>query len=114
MNSKIKIYLARELRKESTVSEKMFWNRLRSKKFLGLKFRRQYIIDGYIVDFYCHSLRLAVEIDGNIHLKQIDDDKFRQKIIEERGIKFFRVTAREVEDGVNNILAKLEYFIQTI
>jgi len=48
------------------------------------------LIEGYIVDFYCSELKLAVEIDGPIHLKQIKEDKLRQKDIKEKGIIFIR------------------------
>ena len=111
MNSKIKIYVAREFRKNLTKSEKILWGALRNKRFLDLKFRRQHILEGYIVDFYCDRLKLVVEIDGDIHLKQINDDKARQKTIEEKGIRFFRVTAREAEDNINGVLEKLKHFI---
>ncbi len=68
---------ARELRAEATQAEERFWEILQNKKFLGLKFTRQKPINHFIVDFYCASLGLAIEIDGGIHLTQKIRDKER-------------------------------------
>ncbi len=70
-------------------------------------FLRQHPIGHSIVDFYCHENRLVIEIDGGIHLN-VDvryRDKFRQKMIEEYGIRFFRCTANEVESNLEGVLA---------
>jgi very-short-patch-repair endonuclease len=58
---------ARELRSNMTKAEIILWSRLRSKKVEGYKFRRQEPIFDYIVDFYCHELKLIIEVDGEIH-----------------------------------------------
>ena len=58
---------ARELRQSETFAEEIAWNLLRDRKAFGLKFRRQQPLGGYIVDFYCHELRLVVELDGEVH-----------------------------------------------
>jgi very-short-patch-repair endonuclease len=68
---------ARNLRKEATSEEKKVWNALRNRKVLNLKFRRQHVIEGFVVDFYCHELRLAIEIDGKIHKRQKEYDELR-------------------------------------
>ena len=60
--------IASELRKNMTDAEKLVWEKVRKKQILGLRFRRQHPIDKYVVDFYCHSTRLVVEIDGGVHL----------------------------------------------
>ena len=83
---------AQQLRKQSTPEEIKVWKLLRNRKYKGLKFRRQHVIDGFIVDFYCHELRLAIEIDGKVHLKQKEYDEFRQYLIEQNNIKFIRIT----------------------
>jgi len=108
MSKKIKIQLAREFRKKPTEAEKIMWRVLRNRGFKNLKFRRQYLIGGYLIDFYCHELKLAIEIDGLIHLKQTVEDQERQKIIEHFNIKFFRVASEEVEMDINKVLKKLE------
>ncbi len=98
---------ARRLRKRQTKSEKLLWQELRNRKLDGLKFLRQHPIGPSIVDFYCHENRLVIEIDGGIHLdKDVKDrDKFRQKLIEDYGIRFFRCTANEVESNLEGVLA---------
>ncbi|HYN19743.1 MAG TPA: endonuclease domain-containing protein [Thermoanaerobaculia bacterium] len=57
----------RELRDSATPAEKVLWSRLRARRFLGLKFRRQFPLEGFVPDFCCYELRLLVEIDGGIH-----------------------------------------------
>ena len=57
---------ASELRKQQTFAEEILWNYLRTKPF-GFKFRRQHPFSCYILDFYCHSLRLVIEVDGSVH-----------------------------------------------
>ena len=114
MQAKVKTQLAKEFRKNPTRSEKIMWNVLRRKDLSGLKFRRQHVIKGYILDFYCHELRLAIEIDGGVHLKQISEDIKRQKIIEEDGIRFFRITSYEVEYNINLVLNKIKFFINNL
>ena len=62
---------AHTLRSSMTEAEKVLWNELKSRKFQGLKFRRQHPIHWYIADFYCHEKRLVIEIDGGIHMKTL-------------------------------------------
>lgn len=114
MNSKTKIQRAREFRKIPTPTEKMLWQKLRRNNFCGLYWRRQHIIDGYIVDFYCASMKLAVEIDGKIHERQIKEDQDRQRIIESYDVKFFRITTDEVMNNINKVLIKLKNFIDIL
>jgi very-short-patch-repair endonuclease len=59
---------ARQLRQSETLAEEIAWNLLRDRKAFGLKFRRQQPLGGYIVDFYCHELRLIIELDGEVTL----------------------------------------------
>lgn len=59
--------LARQLRRQQTDAEAKLWFLLRDRRFLGLKFRRQVPMEAYVLDFYCHELRLAVELDGGQH-----------------------------------------------
>jgi very-short-patch-repair endonuclease len=65
--SRSKRDLARRLRRRATEAEIRAWEVLRDRRCLGLKFRRQQVIRGYIVDFYCAELRLAIELDGSVH-----------------------------------------------
>ena len=61
---------AKALRNNMTVSELILWERLKGKQILGLRFRPQHPIDIFIADFYCHPLRLVIEVDGGIHLSK--------------------------------------------
>jgi very-short-patch-repair endonuclease len=95
--------LARKLRKNSTLSEKLLWNYLKGKQINGFDFD----LDNYIVDFYCKELMLAIEIDGFTHSDKMDSDKKRQQRLEKLGIKFFRFTdteVRESPEGVAHII----------
>ena len=97
--------LARELRKRQTRAEIYFWEKVRDRRFMKLKFNRQYVI-GYgleeggrayfIVDFYCHELNLIVEIDGKIHEKQKEYDAHRERILESLGFQILRFKNEEV------------------
>ncbi len=75
---------------------------------MGLKFRRQHIIRGYVVDFYCHELQLAIEIDGGTHNLQEDYDSFRQEAIEEIGIRFIRVSNRLINSNLSILLKQIK------
>ena len=99
--------LCRNLRKQSTPSEKIVWELLRNRKFMGLKFLRQYpIIYGnydtrklfFIADFYCAEKKLVVELDEVAHDFQKDYDENRDKIIAEKGLKVVRFKNEEVKN----------------
>ncbi len=90
-------------------AEIILWSKLRGKNLLGLKFRRQYSIGPYIVDFYCPQLKLAIEIDGESHY--IDGaqgrDLMRQSIIESAGITFLRFTNGDIYDRLEGVIEKI-------
>lgn len=104
--------LARKLRKESTLSEILLWQKLK-KKTLGVEFHRQVPVLDYIVDFYCHELKLVIEIDGSTHDNeiQLEKDEVRQRRIEQLGITFLRfqdiTVKREMETVLVCILNKV-------
>ena len=77
---------ARELRREMTPAEKILWEELRANK-LGVHFRRQQVIQGFIVDFYCHQAGLVIELDGDVHDLQQDEDARREKVLTEMGLR---------------------------
>src|SRR6185312_16508821 len=83
---------AKSLRKETTEAEKIFWKIVRNRAIKGYKFRRQHPIGHFIVDFYCHEAKLAIELDGDVH--QVDFveeyDKAREAILIKMGIKVLR------------------------
>jgi very-short-patch-repair endonuclease len=101
------VAVARSLRREATGSEDMLWQALRGKQLDGRKFRRQQPVGAFVLDFYCSSERLAVEVDGAIHENQREADAERQAILESLGIRFVRVTATEVEQDMPTVLAHI-------
>ncbi len=94
------------LRKKMTRAEIFLWSKLKRKQLDGLKFRRQYGINNYTVDFYCPELKLAVEIDGGVHgyNSRIVYDKQRQNDIGALGIKVLRYTNNDVIKNINGVL----------
>ncbi len=104
----IKKEFSRNLRQEGTPEERKIWKALRNRSFLNLKFRRQHVIEGFVVDFYCYELNIAIEIDGKIHERQNEYDELRQSLIEEKGIKFIRVTNEEINRDINILLERIK------
>ncbi|MEA5459203.1 DUF559 domain-containing protein [Arcicella sp. LKC2W] len=104
-NPKLK-ELARELRKNSTLSEVLLWLKIKGKT-MGVEFHRQVPIDNFIVDFYCHELMLAIEIDGSSHDDKQDYDQNRQLILENLGVKFIRFRDIDVKRRIGWVLEEL-------
>lgn len=104
---------AKELRNRLTDSESLLWNHIKGKQ-LGVKFRRQHPISNYIADFYCHEIKLVIELDGSIHnLPEIaSNDLERQKYLEEIGLTVLRFTNRELYHNLNQVLDKIKEAIQ--
>jgi len=100
---------AKELRKETTEAEKVFWGKiLKDKRLIDLKFTRQKPIDHFIVDFYCASLHLIVEIDGEIHNYQKARDKERDNLLKQKfGLKIIRYTNAEILNNINKVVEDL-------
>jgi very-short-patch-repair endonuclease len=100
---------ARELRGSHTDAENLLWMLLRDRRFCGLKFRRQHPIGGYILDFYCHEYKLAVELDGGGHAEeeQVTYDNERTKELEGAGIKVLRFWNDDVLRNTEVVLEAL-------
>ena len=105
MNYKTILSFARELRKNQTPAEKVFWEKVRGRRFMGKKFSRQYVIEHadilgkkfyYIADFYCDEKRLIVEIDGGIHATQVEYDQIREAVLIEMNYQIMRFKNEEV------------------
>ena len=88
--------LARQMRRELTAAEDFLWQRLRNHQVSGAKFRRQHAIDRFVVDFYCASAHLVVEVDGPIHDYTPEEDAIRQELLESLGLCVVRFTNDEV------------------
>ncbi|WP_342597452.1 type ISP restriction/modification enzyme [Cyanobacterium aponinum UTEX 3222] len=97
---------ARELRKKQTPTEKILWECLRGNRLLDFKFRRQHNIGSFIVDFYCHSAKLVIEIDGKIHeeLEQKEKDKNRDEWLKNHGLKVLRIKNEDILNNLENTL----------
>ncbi|MFH1386155.1 MAG: endonuclease domain-containing protein [bacterium] len=97
------------LRKNMTEAEKILWEQIRKRKVNGHKFRRQYSIKGFVIDFYSPEVRLGIEIDGGYHLSrnQRNYDKARQKLIECLEINFIRFTNEEVFNNLEQVIASI-------
>jgi very-short-patch-repair endonuclease len=99
--------LAKELRRRMTREERILWQRLRTDQLDGFHFRRQQVIDGYIVDFYCHAAALVVEIDGAVHQEQWEYDAQRDQVLAARGLRVLRVKNNEIHDDLAGVLARI-------
>ena len=100
----------RSLRKDMPTAEVVLWSALRGKQVVGWKFRRQYSIGSYIVDFYCPSARLAIEVDGDSHYQPGVEqyDKRRQAIIESTGIHVLRFTNAAVRANLDEVIEAIK------
>ncbi|PZX92584.1 hypothetical protein DOS84_15245 [Flavobacterium aquariorum] len=96
----------KKLRENATEAEEFLWLALRENQLDGYKFRRQHPLSIYIADFYCHKLKLVIEIDGGYHKtkEQIILDKERTDTIELQGLKVIRFTNEEVLLNLSNVL----------
>jgi very-short-patch-repair endonuclease len=104
---------ARELRKNLTPAELKLWDLLRSKSIGNLKFRRQHPIYQYIADFYCHELRLVIELDGGVHdeVGQQEYDRNRDLVIGEFDIQILRFKNEEVINDPIKVMEKVKAFL---
>jgi len=101
---------AKLLRENMTEAELKLWECLKEKKLLNLRFRPQHPIDIFIADFYCHPLKLVVEIDGGIHMSETNKayDVGREAELDRWGLKVVRFTNQEVLNNLDQVLRKLE------
>ena len=96
-----------KLKNEMTKAENMLWEKLRNKQ-LGVKFRRQHIIDFYIPDFVALSIKLIIEVDGKIHQFKIREDIERTRRLAAIGYKVIRFTNEEVENDIKKVVLKIK------
>ena len=98
-----KLERARELRSQMTDAERTLWQRLRGNRLKGWHFRRQQVIAGYIVDFYCHAAGLVVEVDGPVHERQVARDEQRDQALSALGLKMLHVKNEEVMGDLETV-----------
>ena len=111
-NPKLKEY-ARQLRKNSTLAEVLLWKNIKNRA-LGVQFHRQVPMLEYIVDFYCHELMLAIEIDGNSHEYRYFEDKARQDKLEDYGVQFIRFSDVDVKNNMFSVSMFLEEKVKSL
>jgi very-short-patch-repair endonuclease len=98
---------AKEMRRNMTPAERKLWQHLRANRLEGFHFRRQQIIDRFIVDFYCHAADLVIEVDGGSHLEQEAYDQERDAYLAEHGLKVLRFLNTEVEKEMESVLTAI-------
>lgn len=102
-----------DLKKEMTTAEKILWENLRNKK-MGVKFRRQHMIDVYIPDFVSLPIKLVIEVDGKIHLKRLREDRERTQKLESLGYKVIRFKNQEIENNIEHVLDEIRKNIEKL
>ena len=105
--------LYRDMFKLMTPAEKLLWERLKGKQ-LGVKFRRQHVIETFIPDFVALAIKLIIEVDGKIHLIQKISDDERTQLLEMMGYKVIRFTNDEVETQIEKVIQEIEYNIELL
>ena|ERR1700687_4112796 len=104
-----KISRARELRRDQTDCEKLLWQRLRRRGLAGLKFRRQYPVGPYVLDFFCNEAGIGIELDGGGHAesgqRQRDDDRMRH--LQQLGVRLLRFWNTDVLQNIDGVLERI-------
>jgi len=105
----------RYLRNHMTHAEIALWTELKSKR-LGVKFRRQYSVGAFVIDFYCPKKKLAIEVDGISHdsVEALAYDRERQEYIEQYGITFLRFADQQVFDHIDEVLASIRRSLNSL
>jgi very-short-patch-repair endonuclease len=98
---------AKELRANAAPAEETLWNMLRSRQLEGFKFRRQFPLDRFVVDFYCPAAKLAIELDGDSHSDRVSCDAQRTRRLEELGFVVIRFENPDVFDHLDVVLESI-------
>lgn len=104
-NKRSLLDIRRTLRVNSTSAEEILWEEIRNKKLNGLKFKRQHSIGNYVVDFYCASKRLIIELDGEVHNteEQKEKDQHRDQNLTEMNFKILRISNSQVFNDIETV-----------
>jgi very-short-patch-repair endonuclease len=104
-----KLHRARQMRRQMTHAETALWDELR-RNSLGVHFRRQQIISGFIVDFYCHAAALVIEVDGEVHASpsQKADDTSRDQVLKDLGLRVARFKNVDVAARLPWVLSRIK------
>ena len=102
-----KLERAKEFRRNMTEAEKLLWNQLRRNQLGGFHFRRQQLIEGFIVDFYCDKAKLIVEVDGEIHNIVSQRDEERDSLLRIKGLRILRIRNAEIQTNISVVLNRI-------
>jgi very-short-patch-repair endonuclease len=107
---------AKYLRLHMTNPEKKLWEHLKKNQILGLRFRSQHPISFYIADFYCHKIKLVIEVDGNSHLSEEakEYDKGRKAEFEKYGITEIRFKNEIIISNINKTIKEITYICKDL
>ncbi|MDB4948689.1 MAG: hypothetical protein JWM27_1338 [Gemmatimonadetes bacterium] len=98
---------ARRLRHQATPAERVLWDALRDRQVDGLRFRRQHPVDRFVLDFYCPSVRLVIELDGGIHAEQLERDAARDAALRALGCHVIRIPNEAVFRNLPAVLRRI-------
>jgi len=98
---------ARELRHDATFPEKLLWSRLRNRQLAGIKFRRQFPLGPFVIDFYCDEARLTIELDGDSHTGRATYDAERTALLHREQVRVVRVGNDDVLTNLDGVLEML-------
>jgi len=104
---------SRQLRKEHTGAEKALWQVIKGRRLCGVKFRRQHVIDRFVVDFFSPEIDLIIEVDGEVHEFSVDEDRARQHFLELLGFTVLRFSNDEVQNDISEVIQQITGYIQT-
>jgi very-short-patch-repair endonuclease len=93
-----------------TLAERRLWRALRRSAADGFHFRRQQVIQGYIVDFYCNTAKLAIEVDGGVHEDQAKYDELRDGVLARNGVRVVRIS----NEAICDVEAAIEFIKQKV
>ena len=106
--------MAVQNRKEPTTQEALLWQALRNGRLDGVKFRRQYPLQRFILDFYCAEYGLVIELDGSIHEQQQERDEERDAILAAHGFTVLRISNDEIDHSLPAALDRIRQTIQSL
>ena len=115
-NRKTELKRRKALRKNMPEAEIILWSKLKGKQISGYKFRRQYGVGSYVIDFYCPKLKLAIEVDGMSHFQPGSEtrDNERQKFIENYDIQFLKCINTDIYENLDGVIEKIGETIHEI
>lgn len=113
-NTKDKKELRRNLRKQNNPFENLLWNKLRNRQLWGLKFRRQYSVWRYILDFYCPEKKICIELDWESHIWREEYDIERMQFLKSLWILVIRYSNEEIKENLEGVFLDIEKSIELL